>query len=317
LNADSFKIKQHPIIILYKAKIVVSWSHNCVKQRKVMSDLVYLEPKDLEAFNQNGYILLREVLSKSAVKSLLNEVNSLVDSANEEGTIFHEEYYHEKSYKLGRILRLTESFDHLIDHPGYFGKIVSLIGSHLQMMGTEIFVRGSAQDTITKFHTDLGAGMQALLPVNGAPYLQIKAQIFLTDLSQPYSSNFTVIPGSHVKPVPENNPLCHIDHLNKQIGPDGQLPKEALQILAKPGDVLLFPHTLWHSVAPNYSKNIRKSICFRYGQLALRSLERFDPILSDSTRKLTVRQRRVLGDLGGGTPSAYRPEGQDEIIRGL
>ncbi len=80
--------------------------------------------------------------------------------------------------------------------------------------------------------------------------------------------------------------------------------------------MLLFPNTLWHAVAPNRSGRTRFSIALRYGQIALRPLERFDPVLTDPARKLTARQRRLLGDFGADEPNPYRPLRQDEIIRG-
>jgi hypothetical protein len=61
---------------------------------------------------------------------------------------------------------------------------------------------------------------------------------------------------------------------------------------------------------------VRYSIAIRYGLLGLRPFERFDPVLNDPRRKLTLRQRRVLGDLGDDSPGAYRPKNQNAIIYG-
>lgn len=269
-----------------------------------------------EQFREQGYLLLRSAIPPSEVGPLLAEVARLVAEAADTGGAFHEAYYHKDSYKLGRALRLSTAFDRLIDHPAYFEKLVSLMGPYIQLMGAEIFVRGAADEAITGFHTDLGPGMQRLIYTDGSPFLEIKTQLFLTDLSSPDSSNFALFPGSHRTNVPDSNLFCMIESINAQIGPRGELPPGAIQVLAEPGDVLLFPHTLWHSVAPNRSGRTRYSISFRYGQLALRPLERFDPILTDPARSLTARQRRLLGDLGEENPSPYRPMNQHEIIDG-
>ena len=116
--------------------------------------------------------------------------------------------------------------------------------------------------------------------------------------------------------VTNSNALCMINDLNDRIGADGRLPSGIVQILAKPGDVLLFPHSLWHAVAPNRTKRTRYSIILRYGLTALRPFERFDSVLADDSRSLTIRQRRVLGDFGSENPSPYRPLNQDEVILG-
>ncbi|WP_041802101.1 phytanoyl-CoA dioxygenase family protein [Rhodopseudomonas palustris] len=273
-----------------------------------------ITPLEEAQFRRDGYLLLRSAVPMADAAFFLGEVDRLVREANNIGAVLREPYYHEGSYKLTRILRLSTAFDQLVDHPGYFGKLVCLIGSHIQLMGSEIFVRGAAQGTITGFHTDLGAGLQKILPTDQNAFLQIKAQIFLTDLSVPDCSNFALIPGSHRMRVADSNELCMINDVNRQIGPDGSLPAQAMQVLARPGDVLLFPHSLWHAVAPNRSGRTRYSITLRYGQMALRPFERFDPILADHGRKLTPRQRRLLGDLGEEGASPYRPRFQDEIM---
>jgi hypothetical protein len=275
-----------------------------------------ITPAEETQFRKNGFLLLRSAISTPEIGTLLAEVDRLVREANNIGAVLREPYYHENSYKLVRILRLSTAFDELIDHPGYFGKLVALIGPYIQLMGSEIFVRGAARQTITGFHTDLGSGLQRILPNEENAFLQIKAQIFLTDLSAPDSSNFALVSGSHRKRVKDSNELCMINDLNRQIGDDGELPAGSLQVLAKPGDVLLFPHSLWHAVASNRSGRTRYSITLRYGQTALRPLERFDPILADSTRTLTARQRRLLGDFGMDSPNPYRPLNQEEIIFG-
>lgn len=284
-----------------------------------MSQLDLITPAEEAAFRENGFLLLKSVISPSEVASLLAEVIRLVNEANSIGAVLPETHYvsNENSYRLFRILRMSAAFDHLIDHSGYFWKLVSLIGFHVQLMGTEIFVRGDSHDAITNFHTDLGEGLQQILPDNENAFLQVKVQIFLTDLSAPDSSNFVLFPGSHRVRVTDTDEYCMVNKINRQIGPNGELPTGSLQVLAEPGDVLLFTHTLWHAVAPNRSGRTRYSLLFRYGQLALRPFERFDPVLTDTSRTLTVRQRRVLGDLGMDNPGAYRPQSQKEIIYSL
>jgi hypothetical protein len=283
-----------------------------------VSHLDLITPAEETAFRENGFLLLKSVVSPAKVESLLAEVIRVADEANSIGAVLREEAYvfNENSYRLARVLRLTTAFDELIDHAGYFGKLVSLIGPHIQLMGTEIFVRGAAHDPITNFHTDLGEGLQQILPDDENAFLQIKIQIFLTDLSAPDSGNFMLVPGSHRVRVTDTDEYCTVKEMNRQIGPSGELPAGSQQVLANPGDVLFFPHSLWHAVAPNRSGRTRYSIVLRYGQLALRPYERFDPVLTDPGRTLTMRQRRLLGDFGLNSPGPYRPSNQAEIVYG-
>jgi len=271
---------------------------------------------ELASFRTDGYLLLERIISQAEVSALVDEVNRLVEEATKNDRVLREEYYDHNSYKLDRIFRLSPAFDYLIDHPSYFGKLVSLIGIHIQIMGSEIFVRGPSTGAITGFHTDMGPGLQSFVTSDDNPFLTIKAQIFLTDLSSPDRGNFALIPGSHRTKVTESDQDCYIVGINRQLGPNGELPPGSLQVLAQPGDVLLFPHSLWHAVGPNRTGVTRKSITIRYGLAALRPLERYDPILADRDRKLTPRQRRVLGDWGTNTKGPYKPPDQEEIIYG-
>jgi hypothetical protein len=282
-----------------------------------MTNLVPITLQEERQFREQGYLLLRGVLDRTAVSTLLEEIDRLVAAAQSRDATFHEPYYHECSYKLLRALRLSRRFDALIDHPDWLGRLVSLMGPYIQLMGAEIFVRGAAEGAITGFHTDLGPGLRQMLPTATGPYWQIKAQVFLTDLSEPDSSNFMLIPGSHLLAAGATGPLCLIDALNAPMMAAGQPPAEAVQVRCAPGDVLLFPHSLWHGVAPNRSGRTRYSLSLRYGQLALRPLERFDPVLVDPNARLTARQRRLLGDLGQESPSPYRPVSQEAILMGI
>lgn len=259
-------------------------------------------------------MLLQQAIPSVQVRNLLEEVKGLAISANQRGNAVREPYYHVDSFKVDRIFRLSTAFDELIDHPSYFGRIVSLMGTHIQIMGAEFFVRGPANTAITAFHTDLGPGLQRFMGDNINPFLSIKVQIFLTDVSQHNSGNFALMRGSHRWMVETKDPLCYISKVNRNIGPHGELPDKSYQVCARPGDVLLFPHSLWHAVAPNRTENTRLSVTLRYGQTCLRPLDRFDPILAEPSRKLTKRQRRLLGDFGEGDSNPYRPSDQDNII---
>jgi hypothetical protein len=282
-----------------------------------VADVELISKEEETFFRTEGYLLLRGAISPAEVATLIDEVNRLVEEAAKNSRVLREAYYDPNSFKLDRIYRLSPAFDNLIDHPNYFGRLVSLIGIYIQVLDAEIFVRGPSKGAITGFHTDLGLALQKFVSSGDNPFLQIKAQIFLTDLSSPDRGNFALIPGSHRIRVAESDQDCYITDINRQIGPDGKLPPGSLQVLAQPGDVLLFPHSLWHAVGPNRFGVTRKSITIRYGQAALRPLERYDSILADGERNLTPRQRRVLGDWGiDDTNGPYNPPDQAEVIYG-
>ncbi len=84
--------------------------------------------------------------------------------------------------------------------------------------------------------------------------------VFLSDVPEPFSGNFSVWPGSH---------LLHAAYF-KEHGPQSLLngmpsvgTPAPLQITAQAGDVVLAHYLLAHGVAPNVSPNVRYAIFFR------------------------------------------------------
>ena len=131
----------------------------------------------------------------------------------------------------------------------------------------------------------------------------MKAMYLLTDVSGPDCGNFTIFPGSHIRPFPENN---------KNINP--QTPG-AVQLTGEAGDCYLFPHSLWHGGGPNNSNKARKTLLYNYCQMFIRWYD-FESISTVKDR-CTPRQKRLLGDLSYDfRPGSYfyGPLDQVEVI---
>jgi ectoine hydroxylase-related dioxygenase (phytanoyl-CoA dioxygenase family) len=284
-----------------------------------MSTLAAMTSEERETFLRDGYLLLPGVLTPEEVAAFRQRAEAVVAEAMARDAVFREATYHSNSFKVARLLERTDAFDELMDHPRVLGKLVSLIGHYIQVMGSEVFVRGAADEAITGFHTDLGEALQQILPTPDNPMLTVKIQYFLTDLSSADAGNFMVIPGTHFRRAATSNRECMIDEVNETV-PPGSVPAGARQILARPGDVVAFPWTLWHAVAPNRSGRTRLSVTFRYGQLALRPLENYGGILRDPARVFTPRQRRLLGDLAispaTGNYNYWKPQDQRQVMLG-
>ena len=272
-----------------------------------------LTDDERSTFMRDGYLIIRNVLSAEEVDHLRRRAERLAKMGEVTNAVLREELYHRNSYKLTNVFNMTRDFDFLLDHPRVFGKLVSLIGWHIQLMGCELFIRGPSEtQLITGFHTDLGQAQQQILPTPENLMLQVKAQFFLTDLSAPDSGNFLLIPGSHVWRVADQNPDCLIGPVNDSVR-EGKNEFGYQQVLVQPGDVLIFPWSLWHAVGPNTSGRTRVSVTLRYGQLALRPIDNHDTALRDERSGLTPRQRRVLGDVGPGHNYWKLPDQRDVI----
>ena len=204
-----------------------------------------------DAWNRDGYLHLRGVLRPDEVNQLLHGIDALsFDDGNTHGVPGNE-----RDLKVVNTIARTSAFDCLLDHPKTFGIALSLMGPYIQVSGTEALIRHPHDDVLVRFHTDGGASLRHILPSENSLPISFKVQFFLTDVTQPDSGNFTVIPGSHRHQFP-----------NEGIDWDAASGK-AVQILAKAGDAVLFPWSVWHGVVPNRSGRVRKSLFVRYAQL--------------------------------------------------
>ncbi|MGC4900471.1 phytanoyl-CoA dioxygenase family protein [Micromonospora echinospora] len=270
-----------------------------------------------------GYIHLRGVLNEAEIDLGLTIVDRAMQDQEASASArlgYHASYFQEDSRKdLVRVrnaIAEQRAVAYFLDHPRLVGPMMSLIGPWLQVLGTEAFYRSKDPDGSRAFHEpwhiDGGHPMHGLRIDHTGRNLQVKAQIFLTDVSEPRSGNFLLIPGSHTRPAtfPDEPPLAR---LNEQLAA-GRLPEEALAVRAKPGDMLLFPFSLWHAVDCNV-RAPRKSLILRFGHLWHRPhdyLTQSREVLDD----LSPRLRRMFGDFGPNPHPMdyYKPTEQEAVM---
>ena len=148
----------------------------------------------------------------------------------------------------------------------------------------EAIVRPPNPDDKGYIHTDGGQALRHIRVSETSWPLQLKVQYFLTDLPKPGSGNFTLFPGSHLRPYPEGD------------NPVNASTPGAVQLCAEAGDAVVFTHSLWHGVSTNHSRRARKSLIYCYSQMCFRTFD-FNGHAPDLLDRCTPRQRRLLGDL--------------------
>lgn len=260
-------------------------------------------PEQRQHWEEQGYLLLEQALSPAMTAQLLGRVNEVLEAYDRE-RLFSQQNgaarEQAQAFKIACAITETDALDILTDHPATFPWLLMLLGPYLQILGTEIFVRrpGPGSDPLIEWHTDGGPAMADFLPSHGNPILQMKAQFFLTDLSAFDRGNFMLVPGSHRTPFPDHEPPT----------------AGTIQIRARAGDVLLFPWSLWHAVAPNRSGHERKSVTIRYGPMWSRPYD-YERLPPGVLARMTARRRRLFGDMGEGAhPSAhFYPDPQEHL----
>jgi len=247
-------------------------------------------------FERRGFLHLRNVLDADEVALLLGRLQNLHEQIQESDgrAEFWRDVFdagNDRDLSMNNALRWCPGVERLLDHPGVLGAVLGLMGPYIQCIGSEIYVRYAGDDPLFDFHTDVGPALRSLGPAT-EKVVQMKAQFFLTDVSRPDSGNFAVAPGSHLTDFPGKIGYAQV--------------AEREQILAAAGDVVLFPLSLGHGVAPNKTGATRYSVILRYAQMFCRPVDYWlgpsDPVLE----RMSPRQRRMVGDLGGmGRPGDF------------
>jgi ectoine hydroxylase-related dioxygenase (phytanoyl-CoA dioxygenase family) len=252
-------------------------------------------------FQRDGFIILRGAMDAEAIARFIPIVEHL-DALEHERRQMAADEFTEVRNAIAKDHRLLE----LLTWPTVFPIVADLMGPDISLCTSHALVRPPARPgtpadfKASGWHKDGGAQIPA---VHGTcPWLYTKVGFFLTDLSQPGRGNLRVIPGSHLKAVPpgKSDPT--------QIDPDG-----AIEVLTRPGDVVIFQQALWHSVGPNTSTAARKNIYLGYSQRWLRPIDfQFqDPSLM---AKADPIQRQLLGEYASEC-TFYLPQADDVPLR--
>jgi len=205
------------------------------------------------AFDRDGYIIIRDALSK-------NEIGALLEA----GERAQERWLADPDRKgsdnpfLRRVEPLIEyddAFVELLDHPGYFPVIRELLGDGIAIIDTAYFVSppGQGWGSTSEWHID-----EALTGPDGAPIpLFAKVTIPLVDIADIDDGPTAVVPGSHA--------LSYNDIL-----PDPQDPRDMpgkVPILVPAGDVYIFHGRVHHAAMPNVGSQTRRVLHYNYGHI--------------------------------------------------
>lgn len=248
-----------------------------------------------ERWVNDGYIHIRKALSEADVKEALEGVDVAVrnqDAVRTAHLSFRND--HDHSVRVRNAAVASPLLLKLVDHPSVFPTLLELLGPDLHVLGTEAFVREAGDQPLESWHTDGGASLMGIVLDPSSRALQLKVQYFLTDVSEPNAGNFTIIPGSHRIRPERLDDDCYLPEANT-CWERGKMPPNAVQVLAEPGDAVIFPYNLWHAVAPNSSGHVRRSVIIRYGHLWCRPLD-FHRIPPEIVNVMTQRQRQLFGE---------------------
>ena len=219
-----------------------------------MFDYTPVPQDQIRQFDEEGYLVVRNVLDEASIATLLEASDRLIAS-----DIQTSRQSNPTGLYAGfrNSIALDDAYIPLMTHPKILPLVIHLLGSNLQLMTSHLIYKYPNPPGTPEHHRAPGWHrdyLQAMMALGhySIPRIELKCAYYFTDLSRPKSGNTMVVPGSNQATAP-------------LAVPEGGDPDGAIEPLLNPGDCLLFENRTWHAGAVNLSDHIRKGIMVGFG----------------------------------------------------
>ncbi len=241
-----------------------------------------LTSNEQQQFNEDGYLIVENAIPSAMIEELIAVTDKIDAKWRADGHGPHDQLF------FPNFVWRDPVFAELVDWPKILPKIWGILGWNIYLYHCHLAVNppiAPDADRTKKtlgWHQDSGR-VNVEMESHPRPRLSLKVGYFLTDVSEPGSGNFWIIPRSHLS-----------DSLKK---PDNGVddPDGAMPVCVRAGTAVFFDRRLWHAGSPNHSTRTRKVLFYGYGYRWIRTkddmtiprelIERSDPV-----------RRQILGD---------------------
>ncbi|MGH3273892.1 MAG: phytanoyl-CoA dioxygenase family protein [Streptosporangiaceae bacterium] len=243
------------------------------------------DPKDLDAFQRDGYLIVRDAIDAGLRASMARAAERLLA---EGGTAGRDRSADGRDGYRG-VVAMDDAFLPLVANPAVLPAVVALLSPGIHLMSSHLIAQPSIppgdKRTIRVpgrhgWHRDMGAASRDL-GTAVVPRLAIKAAYYLTSVT-PDAGITMILPGSSHDPCPVTVPSGTID------------PPRAITPDLGPCDALLFENRTWHAGGLNTSGRTRLAVMMQYGYRWLAPVDDPAPCLAGHLGLDDV-QRQLLG----------------------
>ncbi|UVI28346.1 phytanoyl-CoA dioxygenase family protein [Paenibacillus spongiae] len=200
-----------------------------------MKDLLY---QQVEAFNRDGYYIMKGVLEPDRIKRLIDAVVEISEDV--------------QTREISDIIDKHDIFTPLLVQQQVFDLIRALMGPKVQMESVNATRVKPGKGMPVGWHLDSHPYPEPLPPQWYFP-ISINCAYYLDDLTME-KGPLLVLPGSHKSgKVPPHYTM-------------DMLPGQA-EVMAEAGDCVIFSGQLWHAALPNlHPTEERRALYFNYQQ---------------------------------------------------
>jgi ectoine hydroxylase len=247
-------------------------------------DTAPLTPEQREAFDRDGYILIRGALDQNEVEHYARVLDKVYEEEKAAGRLSPEGAMH----KLSAVTSCPEMAA-LLNHPKTFHYVWSMIGWNFHVYHSHVDVHPPIEGKRPfrfEWHQD-GGRQNREIETDPRPRLSVKLAYFFSDLSETGRGNTKIIPGSHKWNRIDGPPRRDIEW------PD---PEGAIEVTGEAGDVLFFDRRIWHARSDNYSDVTRKVAFFGFTPRWIRARDEVEQLPNEPWwADLDPVQQQILG----------------------
>ena len=217
-------------------------------------DFVPLKPEQREAFDRDGFLVVRNALDSKAVERLTAAGDLRAKAFLEKPQIRDKAEYNHLDLRPGLIQ--DPAFFALVSHPATVSLVVQLLSPNIHLHSTAlIYKRPEDPDAPTfrrGWHRDIRIPRD--LGHESLPLVGIKICYCLTDFHEPNSGMTLMARGSHKRNDPLALPKGKVDPADAEV----------CDLRMNAGDALLFENRIFHTATPNRSNRTSKVLMYGY-----------------------------------------------------
>jgi len=217
-------------------------------------DFIQLKPEQRQAFDADGFLVVRDALDSDTVHHLVEAGDGLAESFLNKPVIIDKAEYNHLDLRPG-LLEERAMFA-LVSNSSTVSLVVQLLSPNIHLHSTALIYKRPEDPNGPPFrrgwHRDIriprDLGHQSL------PRVGIKICYCLTDFQQPECGMTLMARGSHLRRTPLIVPKGQIDPCDVEV----------CDLKLNAGDAVLFENRIFHTAAPNRSDHVSKVLMYGY-----------------------------------------------------
>lgn len=213
-----------------------------------------IRPEQRQAFDEDGFLVVRNVLDSETVGRLIEAGDRLAAPFLNKAEVLNKPWHNDLDLRPG--LLKEDAFYNLIYNSSTIPLVVQLLSPNIHLLSTDLIYKKPESPDLPPFrrgwHRDLRIPRD--LGHQGLPRVGIKVCYCLTDFHGSDSGLTLMARRSHLRTKPLAIPKGQIDP------PD----LEVCHLDMDAGDALLFENRIFHTATPNRGNRISKKLIYGY-----------------------------------------------------